>query len=49
MLIGHAGMASTDALATLRGYAYGAGESLDDVAKALIERQIKIGAVLTSD
>jgi hypothetical protein len=48
MLIAHAGVSSSDALAMLRAYAYRAGDSLDDVAANLTERQLDPAAVLTS-
>jgi hypothetical protein len=47
MLIAHAGLSSADALAMLRAYAYRAGDSLDDVAAHLTERQLEPAAVLT--
>lgn len=48
MLVAHADLTSSDALAMLRAYAYRAGDSLDDVAAHLTERQLEPAAVLAS-
>jgi hypothetical protein len=46
ILIAHAGLTNADALAALRGYAYGHSASLDDIADDLITHRLKPDALL---
>lgn len=47
MLLGHAGLASSDALATLRAYAFSHDNTLDDVAAAMISHDLEPASVLS--
>lgn len=46
ILIGHAGLSSTDALAVLRAYAFGHGRNLDDVADDMSAQRLDPETVL---
>jgi hypothetical protein len=46
ILIAHAGLTNADALAALRGYAYGHSASLDDIADDLTTHRLPPDALL---
>jgi hypothetical protein len=46
ILLEHAGLSTADALAALRGYAYGHGASLDDIADRLTTQRLHPDAIL---
>jgi AmiR/NasT family two-component response regulator len=49
ILIGHAGLSSADALATLRGYAFARNAALEDIAEDMTTRRLKPEAVFVID